>query len=104
MWNKQIVVTNHAQKRFSERNIKFSKKNKDIVKQILLDLKPLNIKTMTRIRGEEEKTYKVLTRQGKIYIVVENSRACFVKTVYKNKYAYDKFNLITNNYKKNIKI
>ena len=81
--------------RFSERNIKFSKRNNDVIKQILLDLKPLNIRTITKIGDKKDKTYKVLTKQGKIYIVVENSRACFVKTVYKNKYAYDKFNLIS---------
>ena len=103
MWNKRIIVTNHAQKRFCERNLKFSKNNYNVVKQILWDLKPLNVRTITQIGDKKDKTYKVLTRQGKIYILVENSKACFVKTVYKNKYAYDKFNLISKN-KKNKKI
>ena len=80
MWNKRIVVTKHAISRFEQRNIKFSTKNFNPVNQILIDLRPLNVRSREHLEGNN---YKVTTNQGKVYIVVENRDASIVKTVYK---------------------
>lgn len=79
MWNKKIFVTNHAIRRFYEREIKFSKKITNPIKQILHDLKPLNIREREKI---EKDVYKITTNEGKVYIVIEKSKYCFVQTVY----------------------
>lgn len=92
IWNKQIIVTNHAQERFCQRKINFSKKNNNIIRQILLDLEPLNVRTISRIKNREN-TYRVITKQGKTYIILEEDEACFVKTVYKSKISYNKLKL-----------
>ena len=86
MWNKKIIVTEHAKRRFEQRNIKFSKNSSNIVQQILIDLRPLNIRKRELIR---ENSYKVTTNQGKVYIIVEHKNVCFVKTVYKTNLMYE---------------
>lgn len=85
MWfNKKIVVTNHAVKRFEERHINYSRKIDNPIKQILVDLKPLNVRHIEKVDNEHNK-YKVTTQHNKVYILQEFKNAYFVKTVYKNK-------------------
>lgn len=96
MWNKKIIVTNHAKQRFEQRNIKFSKNESNPVHQILFDLRPLNVRTRENIGNNH---YKVTTNQGKVYIIVEYRSACFVKTVYKTNLQY---NLATKNIKRKV--
>lgn len=86
MWNKKIIVTNHAKQRFEQRNICFSKHETDTIRQILYDLKPLNVRKRELLHNT---TYKVTTKQGKVYIILENKKACFVKTVYKTNLQYE---------------
>ena len=43
MWNKKIVITQHAIQRFEQRNITFSKYENNPARQILCDLKPMNV-------------------------------------------------------------
>lgn len=86
MWNKKIIVTNHAKQRFEERNIKFSRNQSNPIFQILFDLRPLNVRKRENLG---DNNYKVTTNQGKVYIIVEHKHACFVKTVYKTNLQYD---------------
>lgn len=85
MWDKKIVVTKHAMLRFEQRNIKFSTKNFNPIHQILIDLKPLNVRTKERLK---DNNYKIETNQGKVYIIREEHDATIVKTVYKNHLKY----------------
>ena len=80
MWNKKIIVTNHAKQRFEQRNIKFSKNESNPIHQILFDLRPLNVRTRENIGNNH---YKVTTNQGKVYIIREIEVAAIVLTVYK---------------------
>lgn len=93
MFNKEIIITEHAKKRFIERNIKFRKGSKrsrksatSIEQQITEDLRPLNVREIIRLDDEGkhvgEKQYKVITNQGKVYIVVVGEKFLTVETVY----------------------
>ncbi|NLM62890.1 MAG: hypothetical protein GX190_01065 [Mollicutes bacterium] len=86
MWNKKLVVTNHAKQRFIQRHLNYSKKKNDAIQQILTDLKPLNV---MRIEKIHENHMKVTTRQGKVYVLVETDDCCFVKTAYKTNVQYE---------------
>ena len=94
MFNKQVIVTDHAKERFVERDIKFrkgSKRNRNstisIEQQIIEDLRPLNVREIIKLNNEGkcigEKQYKVITNQGKVYIVVVGKEVATVETVYK---------------------
>lgn len=94
MFNKQVIVTDHAKERFVERDIKFrkgSKRNRNstisIEQQIIEDLRPLNVREIIKLNNEGkcigEKQYKVITNQGKVYIVVVGKGVATVETVYK---------------------
>lgn len=80
MWNKRIVVTKHAAERFEQRNIKYSTKTFNPIHQILMDLRPLNVKRKEHLEGDN---FKITTNQGKVYIIKETETASVVKTVYK---------------------
>lgn len=80
MWDKKIVVTHHAQQRFEQRNIKYFKSRGQGVEQIKYDLRALNIRTREKLNDNE---YKVTTRQGKVYVIIEDEKHCYIKTVYK---------------------
>lgn len=81
MWDKKLIVSNHVKERFEQRNIKFSKKKISIEEQIRYDLRLLNTRRKEKI-GED--TYKVTTRQGKVYVIkVLDEKKAIIKTVYK---------------------
>lgn len=86
MWNKKLVVTNHAKQRFIQRHLHYSKRQNDAIHQIMTDLRPLNVMKMEKIHDDH---IKVTTRQGKVYILVETEEVCFVKTVYKTNVQYE---------------
>ena len=107
MWNKKIVITQHALKRFEQRNIKFSKYESNPVHQMLFDLRPLNVMKREKL---ENNHYKITTQQGKVYIVAEYDNVCFVKTVYKTSLMYENYlramkeeRLLNDKYRKNNK-
>lgn len=80
MLNKKIFITKHCLERFEERGIRISQKRNSIIKQIMTDLKPLNIRNIEKLPGNE---VKVITRQGKIYIGIEKETKFIIKTVYR---------------------
>lgn len=82
MWNKRIVISKHVRERFEQRHIKFYKSTDSIEKQIRMDLRPLNVRRKEKLNDLE---YKVVTKQGKVYIIKEipNENKIIVKTVYK---------------------
>lgn len=86
MWNKKIIVTRHARMRFLQRHLNFSKKKTDVVKQILNDLRALNVMKIEKMNGSN---LKVTTNQGKVYILAEAEDTCYVKTVYKTNIQYE---------------
>ena len=86
MWNKKIIVTRHARMRFLQRHLTFSKKKTDVVKQILNDLRALNVMKIEKMNGPN---LKVTTNQGKVYILAETEDTCYVKTVYKTNIQYE---------------
>ena len=88
MWNKKIIVTKHAIKRFNQRHIKFSSFRNDPVEQILFDLRPLNVRKLEHLKGNN---WKVTTNKGKVYIMIEDEKAWFVKTVFKTDIQYEFF-------------
>ncbi len=81
MFNKKIFITKHCLERFEERGIRISQKRNSIIKQIITDLKPLNVKEIIKLPGKNET--KIVTKQGKIYIGIETKHKFIVKTVYK---------------------
>lgn len=85
MWHKKIILTDHVKFRFIQRHINFSKKENNVARQILHDLRPLNVMAKTRLRNND---YKVVTNQGKVYIITEEKSICRVKTVYKSDIQY----------------
>lgn len=89
MWNKKIIVTDHAIFRFNQRRISYSKPSCTPVNQILHDLKPLNVRKREKI---ESNKFKVTTNQGKVYILQECNKVCFVVTVYKTNIQWEIFN------------
>lgn len=86
MWNKKIVITSHAKHRFLQRHLTFSQKSKNVSKQILSDLRPLNVMKIEKIKNNH---LKVTTNQGKVYILSETEDTCYVKTVYKTNIQYE---------------
>lgn len=80
MFNSKIVVSDHARERFLERRIKLSNKKNYIDKQIKIDLSPLNISEIIKIKKNEK---KIITKQGKVYIIKEIKDKIIVKTIYK---------------------
>lgn len=80
MFNKKIYISKHCLQRFEERGIKISKKKDTIVKQILRDLKPLNVRFNEKLPNNDR---KITTKQGKIYIGHETDNKFIIKTVYK---------------------
>ena len=94
MWNKKIVITQHAIQRFEQRNITFSKYENNPARQILCDLKPMNVIKREHLYYNH---YKVTTKQGKVYIIIEYANACFVKTVYKTSDQFDAFKYLEYN-------
>lgn len=80
MFNKKIIISKHAMKRFTERNIKMTNKKGNMILQVKTDLRPLNVKKIIRINNNE---YKAVTNQGKIYVLHEYDNYVLVMTVYK---------------------
>lgn len=81
MLNKKIYISRHCLKRFEERGIRISQKRNTIIAQIIRDLRPLNIRIIEKLPTENE--HKIITRQGKVYVVLETETQLIVKTVYK---------------------
>ena len=80
MFNSKIFVSNHAKERFLERGIKLSNKDNYIDKQVRIDLSPLNISEIIKTKKNEK---KIITKQGKVYIIKETKNKIIVKTIYK---------------------
>lgn len=80
MFNSKIIISDHARERFLERRIKLSNKKNYIDKQIKIDLSPLNISEIIKIKKNEK---KIITKQGKVYIIKEIKDKIIVKTIYK---------------------
>ena len=80
MFNSKIIISDHARERFLERGIKLSNKKNYIDKQIKIDLSPLNISEIIKIKKNEK---KIITKQGKVYIIKEIKDKIIVKTIYK---------------------
>lgn len=80
MFNSKIIVSDHARERFLEREIKLSNKKNYIDKQVKIDLSPLNISEIIKIKKNEK---KIITKQGKVYIIKEIKDKIIVKTIYK---------------------
>lgn len=77
MFNGKIIITNHAKERYIER--KFDLDRKHVVRQMLDELRPLNVRRI--IRGEND-VYHVFTRFNNKFIVVKNEQDEYiVKTV-----------------------
>lgn len=81
MFNKKIYISRHCLQRFEERGIRISQKKDTIIRQIYKDLKPLNVRLIEKLPTENEK--KVITKQGKVYIIHEEETKIIIKTVYK---------------------
>lgn len=97
MWDKKIKISKHVLDRYEERQVSRLKENKNNVqRQIFTDLKPLNIKYKINIGGN---TYKVVTRQNKVYIIKSLDNYYLVKTIYKKNKGYGK--KLHNKYIKN---
>lgn len=82
MWNKRISVSQHARDRYIERNITHCKvKNKefDIYHQVKLDLRPLNVVMINKLKSG---SIEIITKQGKVYIAQEKKDSLYVQTVY----------------------
>ena len=80
MFNSKIIISDHARERFLERRIKLSNKKNYIDKQIKIDLSPLNISERIKMKKNEK---KIITKQGKVYIIKEIKDKIIVKTIYK---------------------
>ena len=80
MFNSKIIISDHARERFLERRIKLSNKKNYIDKQIKIDLSPLNISEIIKMKKNEK---KIITKQGKVYIIKEIKDKIIVKTIYK---------------------
>lgn len=80
MFNKKIFVTKHCLQRFEERGIRISQKRNTIIKQIITDLRPLNVRKIIRLPKKNE--IKIITKHGKVYIGVETRTKFIIKTVF----------------------
>ena len=77
MFNGKIIITNHAKERYVER--KFDLDKNHIVKQMLSELRPLNVR---RIIRDENDVYHVFTKFNNKFIVIKNEYGEYiVKTV-----------------------
>ena len=90
MFNKRIIITDHAIERFEERRRPTA--NKPLIKKwyadqrkfLVNELRPLNIRTLSKKDGVTIAT----TKQGYRFIIKETPTTAIVKTVIKisNKY------------------
>ena len=77
MFDGRIIITNHAKLRYSERKYDLDKNH--VVKQMLNELRPLNVK---RIIRDEDNTLHVFTRFNNKFILIKNDKGEYiVKTV-----------------------
>lgn len=85
--NVKTYISDHAYEKFIDRHIYFNKrKNINIRNQIQNDLRMLNIRKQEK---QNENTYKITTRQNKVYIIeLLCADKAVIKTVYQNKHYY----------------
>lgn len=74
MFNKKIVVTDHAIERYNERSRSKGYRGRTTYKSIMNDLRPMNV---MRIKKLDNGAIKVFTR-GKREFILEEKKNCYL--------------------------